>query len=70
MKKLYEGVPEEESMAVCGYRKIPANLDVHDYERNPRNAQYRDNSGGREIDWRAQELKDGKKSQKLPRRGV
>lgn len=57
--------------AQLGYRKISGGLDLHDRERNPKGGippqfpRARDDEGGREINWDAQEYKDAKKKSKF-----
>lgn len=51
-----------ESPEKCGYKKVKLPLDPFDRERNPAgSAQYRDNSGGREVDWAVEDRKNAKK---------
>ena len=53
----------------CGYKKVAANMDIHDRDRNPigglKEMSGFANRNNVEMDWPAQELKDEKKRQKI-----
>lgn len=60
----YEG---GEEITKCGYRKIAANLDPFDMERNA-SQRFRQDDGGREVDWSAEDRKNAKKPRDATRR--